>query len=45
MAVLLFGSLGGYVVGLVFVRKEMMGVILNWVQMAVGTEKVQGIRR
>lgn len=40
MAVLLSGGLGRYVVGLVFVRKsgkeQMMGVVLNWLQVAIG---------
>lgn len=50
MAVLLSGILGTYVVGLIFVRKsgkeQMMEVcVLNWVQMAVGTERVQGVGR
>jgi len=49
MAVLLSGSLGSYVVGLVFVRKsgkeQMIGVVLNWVQVAVGTRRVQGVGR
>lgn len=49
MAVLLPGILGTYVVGLIFVRKsgkeQMMVCVLNWVQMAVGTERVQGVGR